>query len=175
MESWFQITDADDLQVHDTGSGLEYRGFSENYYHPTFSDEIDSTFKRYILRRPAQRMLMTFLKKYSFTFYQGNILIDEEQTPRISGFGLACIIEKVQPGLTYMQRLSNTNNPGSARWAAPERLSGNKPHPLGDMYSFGCIMYEVRTFPDALNGYYPNFSARCCPAMCHGRNRRTSR
>jgi len=75
--------------------------------------------------------------------HSGNILVDEDQTPRISDFGLACTIEKVQPGLTYLQRLSNTNNPGSARWAAPERLDGSKPHPSGDIYSFGCIMFEV--------------------------------
>lgn len=32
---------------------------------------------------------------------------------------------------------------GSARWAASERLDGSKPHPSGDIYSFGCIMFEV--------------------------------
>ena len=37
----------------------------------------------------------------------------------------------------------DTNNPGAVRWAAPERLSGCKPHPSGDMDSFGCMMSEV--------------------------------
>ena len=72
------------------------------------------------------------------------MLIDEEQNARISDFGLACTVGRLQPGLSYLQRLSSgTNNPGAARWAAPERLSGCKPHPSGDMYSFGCVMFEV--------------------------------
>jgi len=75
--------------------------------------------------------------------HSSNILIDEDQLPRINGFGLARTIEKVQPGLTYLQRLANTNHSGSARWAAPERLSGSKPHPSADIYSFGSIMFEV--------------------------------
>jgi len=75
--------------------------------------------------------------------HSGNILIDKDQAPRISGFGLSRTIEKMQPGLTYLQRLSNTNHLGSIRWAAPERLEGSKLHPSGDIYSFGCIMFEV--------------------------------
>ena len=74
------------------------------------------------------------------------MLIDEEHNPRISDFGLACTVGRLQPGLSYLQRLSSsTNNPGAARWAAPERLSGSKPHPSGDIYSFGCVMFEVIT------------------------------
>ena len=72
------------------------------------------------------------------------MLIDEEHNPRISDFGLACTVGRLQPGLSYLQRLSSsTSNPGAQRWAAPERLSGCKPHPSGDMYSFGCVMFEV--------------------------------
>jgi len=75
--------------------------------------------------------------------HSGNVLIDEEHSPRISDFGLSCTIGRLQPGLSYLQRLSSTSNVGAVRWAAPERLSGCKPHPSGDIYSFGCIMFEV--------------------------------
>ncbi|KAI9462270.1 kinase-like domain-containing protein, partial [Boletus coccyginus] len=75
--------------------------------------------------------------------HSSNVLIDEEQNPRISDFGLATTIGRLQPGLSYLQRLSSTNNVGVARWAAPERLDGCKPSTSGDMYSFGCIMFEV--------------------------------
>ena len=72
------------------------------------------------------------------------MLIDKEQNAQISDFGLACTVGSLQPGLSYLQQLSSSsNNPGAARWAAPERLSGCKPHPSGDMYSFGCVMFEV--------------------------------
>ena len=72
------------------------------------------------------------------------MLIDEEQNARISDFGLACTVGRLRPGLSYLQRLSSSsNNPGEVRCAAPERLSGCKPHPSGDMYSFGCVMFEV--------------------------------
>ena len=71
-------------------------------------------------------------------------MIDEEQNAQISDFGLACTVGSLQPSLACLQRLSSgTNNPGAARWAAPEQLSGCKPHPSGDMYSFGCVMFEV--------------------------------
>ncbi|KAF8123455.1 kinase-like domain-containing protein [Boletus edulis] len=75
--------------------------------------------------------------------HSGNVLIDEEQNPRISDFGLSCTIGKLQPGLSYLQGLSSTNNAGAVRCAAPERLSDCKPHPSADIYSFGCMMYEV--------------------------------
>ena len=71
------------------------------------------------------------------------MLIDEEHIPRISDFGLSSTIGRLQPGLSYLQRLSS--NVGAVRWAAPERLSGCKPHPSGDIYSFGCMMFEVTT------------------------------
>ena len=87
---------------------------------------------------------------YDLTFYQSNVLIDEEQNLRISDFGLAATIGRLQPGLSYLQRLSSTNNVGAVRWAAPERLSGCKPSTSGDIYSFGCIMFEVMTHPDVL-------------------------
>ena len=74
-------------------------------------------------------------------FRQGNVLIDEECSPRISDFGLSSTIGRLQPGLSYLERFSS--NVGAVRWAAPERLSGSKPHPSGDIYSFGCMMFEV--------------------------------
>jgi len=80
--------------------------------------------------------------------HSGNVLIDEEHSPRISDFGLSSTIGKLQPGLSYMERLSS--NVGAVRWAAPERLSGCKPHPSGDIYSFGCMMFEVTTRPRVL-------------------------
>ena len=73
------------------------------------------------------------------------MLIDEEHRPRISDFGLSCTIGRLQPGLSYLQRLSSMSNVGAVRWAAPERLSGCGPHPSGDIYSFGCMMFEVTT------------------------------
>jgi len=73
--------------------------------------------------------------------HSGNVLIDEEDSPRISDFRLSFTIGELQPGLSYLERLSS--NPGAVRWAAPERLSGCEPHPSGDIYSFGCMMFEV--------------------------------
>ncbi|KAG9314805.1 kinase-like domain-containing protein [Chiua virens] len=75
--------------------------------------------------------------------HSGNVLMDEDHNPRICDFGLASTIGKVLPGLTYLERLSSSNNPGAVRWAAPERLKGSKPHPSADIYSFGCVMFEV--------------------------------
>ena len=73
------------------------------------------------------------------------MLIDEEHSPRIGDFGLSSTIGKLQPGLSYLQRSSS--NVGAVRWAAPERLSGCKPHASGDIYSFGCMMFEVTSHP----------------------------
>ncbi|KAN0093360.1 Protein kinase-like domain containing protein, partial [Tylopilus felleus] len=75
--------------------------------------------------------------------HSGNVLIDDECSLRISDFGLSCTIGRPQPGLSYLQWLSSTRNVGAVRWAAPEWLSGCEPHQSANMYSFGCIMFEV--------------------------------
>ena len=85
-------------------------------------------------------------------FLQGNVLVDEEHNPWISDFRLACTVGKLQPGLSYLQRLSlNTNNPGAVGWAVPKQLSGCKAHLSGDIYSFGCLMFEMITCPGILD------------------------
>ncbi|KAF8548252.1 kinase-like protein [Imleria badia] len=77
--------------------------------------------------------------------HSGNVLIDEEYHLRISDFGLAATIGRLQPGLSYLQQLLSTKHTGAVRWTAPERLSGCKPKPPGDIYSFRCVMFEAAT------------------------------
>lgn len=89
-------------------------------------------------------MFRTFVLYHALIIHQGNVLIDEEHNPRISDFGLSSTIGKLQPGLSYLQRFSNT--PGAVKWAAPEQLAGCELHPSGDIYSFGCIMFEVTIY-----------------------------
>ncbi|KAF8434148.1 kinase-like domain-containing protein, partial [Boletus edulis BED1] len=79
--------------------------------------------------------------------HSGNVLIDEEQNPRISDFGLACTIGKLQPGLSYLQRLSSTSNVGAVRWAAPERLWLQTPPLRGHIFTW---VYYVRAKTDFL-------------------------
>ena len=104
------------------------------------------------------------------------MLVDEDQNPRISDFGLACTIGKLQPGLSYLERLSSTSNAGAVRWAAPERLSGCKPNVSGDIYSFGCVMFEVMGRPTRCIGDRRlKFLARCCREIFRGRRRTITR
>ena len=109
-----------------------------------------------------------FVLKHAIIFHQGNVLIDEEHNLQISDFGLSSTIGKLQPGLSYLEQLSNV---GAVRWAAPQQLSGCELCPSGDIYSFACIMFEV--WLAFIHWWKLNFYVRCCLGTFHGWKKRT--
>lgn len=78
---------------------------------------------------------------------QGNILIDEEEVVRLTDFGMSVTSD----GTPY--QYGSIHGGGAIRWTAPElidaeefRLTSRRPTFQSDVYSFGCVGYEVRRF-----------------------------
>lgn len=79
---------------------------------------------------------------------QANVLIDEDNRPRIADFGLTKIID------SQITKAGGTTQrgKGSVRWKAPELLAFDEEEddivPTGltsnsDVYAFGCVCIEV--------------------------------
>lgn len=76
---------------------------------------------------------------------QGNILIDEDDTVRLTDFGMALIAEATS------YQYASVHGGGATRWQAPELIdpdefgiSSSRPTFASDVYSFSCICIEVR-------------------------------
>ncbi|KAF9256017.1 kinase-like protein [Marasmius fiardii PR-910] len=80
-----------------------------------------------------------------------NILITPSGRACIADFGLSRIADS-----HGLQMTTSTSRPtGTARWLAPELLSGGRNSKESDIYAYGCVCYEIFTgshpFPDLHN------------------------
>ena len=81
---------------------------------------------------------------------QTNILVDGDGNLRLADFGLSMVLAESQ-NATF-----NSMHPGNMRWMAPEFVdfaldaeeSEQKPTKAGDIYSYGCVMLQVRWIVD---------------------------
>lgn len=73
-----------------------------------------------------------------------NILISNSGRPLVADFGLSSIAED-----SYIQASSTAVPSGTVRWQAPELFDPNaedtRPTQLSDIYSLGCVFYEIFT------------------------------
>ncbi|KAI9573298.1 kinase-like domain-containing protein [Boletus coccyginus] len=73
-----------------------------------------------------------------------NILLDADNTARLTDFGYASLVGDILEALTYLQ--TSTTQPGALRWAAPEHVLPGMTldrTTKSDIYSFGCISLQV--------------------------------
>ncbi|MEV6057645.1 serine/threonine-protein kinase, partial [Streptomyces sp. NPDC052107] len=69
-----------------------------------------------------------------------NVMLTTDRTVKITDFGIARFAEEAASGLTATGKLI-----GTADYLAPERALGCPAQPASDVYSLGCVLYELLT------------------------------
>jgi serine/threonine-protein kinase len=68
----------------------------------------------------------------------GNLLSDHDGTVRIGDFGIARFVDDPSAGLTTTGQIV-----GTGLYLAPERAIGTPATPASDIYSLGCVLYQL--------------------------------
>ncbi|MBC2865551.1 serine/threonine-protein kinase [Streptomyces mexicanus] len=68
----------------------------------------------------------------------GNLLSDHDGTVRIGDFGIARFVDDPSAGLTTTGQIV-----GTGLYLAPERAIGTPASPASDIYSLGCVLYQL--------------------------------
>ena len=77
-----------------------------------------------------------------------NILLDAQNTPRLTDFGIAGVFKSGR----YALKITSG---GSLFCMSPQQLEGRPPHPSDDIYAFGVLLYELFTgYPP----FYPDIT-----------------
>ncbi|MGW7383885.1 serine/threonine-protein kinase [Streptomyces sp. NPDC054794] len=69
-----------------------------------------------------------------------NVMLATDRTVKITDFGIARFTEEAASGLTATGKII-----GTADYLAPERALGRPAQPASDVYSLGCVLYELLT------------------------------
>ncbi|MFF7812880.1 serine/threonine-protein kinase [Streptomyces sp. NPDC007945] len=70
----------------------------------------------------------------------GNLLMDAEGTVKLADFGIARFVDDPSAGLTTTGQIV-----GTGLYLAPERALGKPASPASDVYSLGCVLYQLLT------------------------------
>ncbi|WP_411070966.1 serine/threonine-protein kinase [Streptomyces sp. cmx-4-25] len=70
----------------------------------------------------------------------GNLLIDAEGTVKLADFGIARFVDDPSAALTTTGQIV-----GTGLYLAPERALGQPASPASDVYSLGCVLYQLLT------------------------------
>ncbi|WP_317447534.1 serine/threonine-protein kinase [Streptomyces collinus] len=69
-----------------------------------------------------------------------NVLLTGDRTAKIADFGIARFADEAASALTATGKIR-----GTADYLAPERVLGRPAKPASDVYSLGCVLYELLT------------------------------
>ncbi|GHA96977.1 serine/threonine-protein kinase [Streptomyces termitum] len=70
----------------------------------------------------------------------GNLLVDADGTVKLADFGIARFVDDPSAGLTTTGQIV-----GTGLYLAPERALGKPASPASDVYSLGCVLYQLLT------------------------------
>ncbi|MFE5483658.1 protein kinase [Streptomyces sp. NPDC056527] len=70
----------------------------------------------------------------------GNLLLDGDGTVKLADFGIARFVDDPSAGLTTTGQIV-----GTGLYLAPERALGRPASPASDVYSLGCVLYQLLT------------------------------
>ncbi|WP_406379952.1 serine/threonine-protein kinase [Streptomyces sp. NBC_00197] len=85
----------------------------------------------------------------------GNLMLDADGSVKIGDFGIARFMDDTAGGLTATGQIV-----GTSLYLAPERALGKTAGPPSDMYSLGCVLYQLLTGR-------PPFQAASAVAILH--------
>ncbi|MEU1710917.1 protein kinase [Streptomyces sp. NPDC005706] len=69
-----------------------------------------------------------------------NVMLSQDRTAKIADFGIARFADEAASALTVTGKIL-----GTADYLAPERALGRPAQPASDVYSLGCVLYELLT------------------------------
>lgn len=70
----------------------------------------------------------------------GNLLVDAEGTVKLADFGIARFVDDPSGALTTTGQIV-----GTGLYLAPERALGQSASSASDVYSLGCVLYQLLT------------------------------
>ncbi|MFF9915087.1 protein kinase [Streptomyces sp. NPDC013457] len=70
----------------------------------------------------------------------GNLLVDDDGTVKLADFGIARFVDDPSAALTTTGQIV-----GTGLYLAPERALGRTASPASDVYSLGCVLYQLLT------------------------------
>ncbi|MGK5729657.1 serine/threonine-protein kinase [Streptomyces sp. URMC 124] len=68
----------------------------------------------------------------------GNLMLDADDTLKIGDFGIARFVDETSAALTRVGQIV-----GTSTYLAPERALGRVAGPASDVYSLGCVLYQL--------------------------------